>query len=336
MTGFIRSCMWIIGLAGALAIIIANVLLVKKGFLWDRRDCSLPDLQQKQLDPDLGATVSIDADAEYLILAKTTTAPSFYISMHREKDDTPRAPILYTGQYYEKRKTADMKVLALMQSPGMQGLFVDVGANIGWFSLYMAALGRQVVSFEPNPANLKKLQQSVAVNRFSHRIHLVPYGAGPAASLLHFRNVRSNMGMGHLITDKKSKVAGDVMEVHVKRVDDVLKDVPEPWRRRVCIVKIDVEGFEAGALQGILGTLRRHKPVVWVELTQGKHEEHLANGYYNTLWEFVSLGYWSSAGVPTESIDAMAKWFQAVVAPSKNPSDLLFWPDRFNSSTVPF
>ncbi len=73
----------------------------------------------------------------------TKTYPSFLISLHRETYDSLRWKIAKTGTYYEKFLTYNM-FRFLHDAPA--SLLVDVGANIGWFSLYGAAMGHSVIA----------------------------------------------------------------------------------------------------------------------------------------------------------------------------------------------
>ena len=61
--------------------------------------------------------------------------------------------------------------------------FVDIGAHVGWFAFNMAALGVQVLAFEPMPQNVALIHMSLAMRNnvqsgISGRIHLYPFGLG--------------------------------------------------------------------------------------------------------------------------------------------------------------
>ncbi|HEV2929907.1 MAG TPA: FkbM family methyltransferase, partial [Propionibacteriaceae bacterium] len=69
------------------------------------------------------------------------------------------AKILRSGTPYEAGVLADMASL------GLTGAAVDVGANIGNHSLWLAVVcGLSVEAFEPDPANLSRLRHNVALN----------------------------------------------------------------------------------------------------------------------------------------------------------------------------
>lgn len=125
------------------------------------------------VDPNLGATV-IRRDAN----ERHGGGPRFDVSLHRPEIDPVRWDLYKTGEYYEKHMTEHaIKVLkvwnvyvegenAVMKfAPfSFPGRVVDVGMNIGWFTLLGAAMGRNVTSFDPNPKHHVRVCQSLLAN----------------------------------------------------------------------------------------------------------------------------------------------------------------------------
>ena len=77
---------------------------------------------------------------------------SFYIATHDEKIDSIRASIMQYNYYYETRLSNIIANLyQKKQAEGKETIFLDVGGNIGWFSLVAAAHGAsRIYTFEPN------------------------------------------------------------------------------------------------------------------------------------------------------------------------------------------
>ena len=93
---------------------------------------------------------------------ETVTDPSFLISVHGKEFDKLRwVHIMGKGDYYETGITNMFKQLLNGKAPG---IVIDVGQNIGWFSLYSRAMGHSVISFEPNPLNHLRLCESLGLN----------------------------------------------------------------------------------------------------------------------------------------------------------------------------
>jgi len=81
--------------------------------------------------------------------------------------------------------------------------FIDIGANVGWFTLNMAALGVNVLAFEPMKENIYLLQQTLALpdnveRGITDRITLFGHGLGAtdATCVLYSHNI--NVGDGHV------------------------------------------------------------------------------------------------------------------------------------------
>jgi FkbM family methyltransferase len=132
------------------------------------------------------------------------------------------------------------------------GVFFDVGANVGFFTLIGArAVGRggRVLAFEPNPAAREVLRNNLAANALVDRVSIFPWALGsePGRATLTTKYVLT----AHLTSD------GD-LAVEVRALDDL--DLPAPD-----LVKIDVEGEEESVIDGMRGILEREKPVLIVE-----------------------------------------------------------------------
>jgi FkbM family methyltransferase len=144
--------------------------------------------------------------------------------------------------------------------------FVDVGANIGYFSVIAAsAVGTRgrVHSFEPDPENFALLERNRALNGLEGmRCHAVAVADRIGEAVLH--RSASNRG-GHSLLEKPG-LAGE-LRVPVTRLDVVLADEPPPR-----IVKIDVQGGDLAVLEGMEGLLSggRSRPLVILEFAPGE------------------------------------------------------------------
>ncbi|QIA24732.1 FkbM family methyltransferase [Mesorhizobium sp. AA22] len=122
-------------------------------------------------------------------------------------------------------------------------LFVDVGANVGAYSVMAAgAVGSPCVCIEPIESTFVHLRRNIAINFLDSRVELHNVGAGSEDGSIGFINN----------ADTRNRVAIDgeaFIPVEVKRVDDLLEG------RMPVLMKIDVEGFEPAVLAGASRTL---------------------------------------------------------------------------------
>lgn len=147
-----------------------------------------------------------------------------------------------------------------------QGVFVDVGANVGQHSLFMSRIAAQVVAFEPyEPVRLRLLHQ-MKLNGISN-IEVYATGLSDSSDTLPFyAPVGSNAGIGSF--DPKSTKKGNIAIGKLALVsgdDHFEQHKPE----RLDVLKIDVEGFERSVLQGLKNTLQTYRPLVVCEMTYG-------------------------------------------------------------------
>jgi FkbM family methyltransferase len=135
---------------------------------------------------------------------------------------------------------------------------VDVGANIGYYSLLSAAnIGDQgkVIAFEPDGDNCALLEMSVKRNSFKNvTIHCAAVADrnGTAALVMDDSN-----GRIELVSD-----FADAPQVELVTLDQALGN-----ESRIDLIKLDVEGAEALALGGMKEILRRHRPVIISEFS---------------------------------------------------------------------
>jgi hypothetical protein len=75
-------------------------------------------------------------------------------------------------------KRYDRPEIEALAAACQNDVFVDLGANIGFYSLSLAYSGSNVLAIEPNPAALERLRYNAQLNSFAGRIEIVPYGVG--------------------------------------------------------------------------------------------------------------------------------------------------------------
>jgi FkbM family methyltransferase len=142
--------------------------------------------------------------------------------------------------------------------------FLDVGANTGVHSLFMATRVKQVHSVEPFPPVLKRLHENIRLNKFANiLVHEVGYGDREAVLPFHAPDER-NHGNGTFRGDESKATT----HLRIVPADDHLRGVPTP---PLGLVKIDIEGFEESALKGMRQTLDKHRPLVIVEVSTTLH-----------------------------------------------------------------
>jgi FkbM family methyltransferase len=153
--------------------------------------------------------------------------------------------IFRTGSY----EPASLK-LALSIMSAEPGLFVDVGANFGWYSCAVASIaGASVIAIEPDPENCAALRVNIDCNKLGNVV--VFLGAmGPQPTLLAMaRRSPANSGTVAVAAGRSASGAGSYW-VGATPLQDLLAALVRPAARPV-LIKIDVEGFEPQVLASL-------------------------------------------------------------------------------------
>jgi len=143
-------------------------------------------------------------------------------------------------------------------------VFVDLGANIGFFTFLAASLVKQqgkVMAFEPNPQNVQLMYSTLLVSA-GFNIKIYPFAVSDSAGIVKFVTVGSNGGVvnEHVIDPSTNEKQEHNLLVQTVVLDDVLKDEP-----RIDLIKIDIEAHEPAAVRGMEKLLRKHRPKLITE-----------------------------------------------------------------------
>jgi FkbM family methyltransferase len=142
---------------------------------------------------------------------------------------------------------------------------VDVGGNLGYYSLLMASFvgptGR-VITFEPVQENLAVLKENIAVNGLRN-VEFVNSALGSQPGVMSLiRSEAGSVSATPSIRGYAVEGAQVSIEVPVNTLDAFLEE--KGWRPSV--IKIDVEGAELEVLRGAVNTLRVARPAVLLEV----------------------------------------------------------------------
>jgi FkbM family methyltransferase len=146
------------------------------------------------------------------------------------------------------------KFLLEMASNFTGKCFLDVGANIGYFSCLFGKLAGpegRVVSVEPEPRNRQLLERNLGNNGLTN-VTVVGYAVGASTSTAKMGLYKAaNRGRHSLVDLEPCK---EFIEVPVRRLDDLLQDSGvNSW----AVMKLDAEGYEPYIFEGAQQTLAR-------------------------------------------------------------------------------
>lgn len=133
---------------------------------------------------------------------------------------------------------------------------LDIGANVGNHSLYFMDHFDRIYSFEPNPATFYLLNFNVS--KFTN-VTAFNFGLGERSENLVLNEYNSNIGASSIVRHSGADQANQV-GIQIKRLDDLEIDL-----NGLCLIKIDVEGFEEFVIKGGKNTIKTHQPIILLE-----------------------------------------------------------------------
>lgn len=157
---------------------------------------------------------------------------------------------------------------------------VDVGANIGEYSYYMARYARDVVAFEPNAALMPALRRRVPRN-----VRIENVALSRSDSVAELRVVTDNTGVATIEPRNALGMIADRSTVEARRVET--RTLDSFAISDISFIKIDVEGHEQAVIDGALATLLKCRPVLLIE----SEDRHNQGAPARLVTRLTNLGY---------------------------------------------
>lgn len=161
--------------------------------------------------------------------------------------------ILTSSKIYDKFELEFLSTALHSVRNASSSVFVDIGANTGYYSLNMAKIGFQkVFAVEPNPYTLGILNFNIKINSFCDKITPIPFCIGSGEDILLFFS--GDLGSVSVFAKNNSSES-----VKVKTCS-LLKIIEDQKIDRIDAMKIDIEGFEDRCL---VPFFERAQPEIW-------------------------------------------------------------------------
>ena len=145
-------------------------------------------------------------------------------------------------------------------------ILIDIGANIGFYSILFSDRFERIYSFEPNERNFKVLRKNIENNKLKN-IQVLNFGLGENEEIL----IGNSNTKGELFQTSGFAISKDNKKgekVIIKKGDDVLQ-----FQNKTLTIKIDVEGFEFFVLNGLKSTLINNMCILQIEIWEKYNDE---------------------------------------------------------------
>ena len=143
-----------------------------------------------------------------------------------------------------------------------EGVFIDVGANIGLYTVAFGGSFKSVLSIEANPLTANVLKANLALKNIDNAKVAVEGASDKESHSKIYVPRNGNLGWGtldlaHFSDDRLA------FDIKTRKVDDIFSEHYPSCN--AALIKIDVEGHETSVLRGAAATLKRDRPLVLFE-----------------------------------------------------------------------
>ncbi|WP_421998709.1 FkbM family methyltransferase [Reyranella sp.] len=221
--------------------------------------------------------------------------------MHCDPRDLIQRMILYFGVWEPNvSRTIEQNLAA-------GDVFVDVGANVGYDTLLAATrvgpTGR-VVAIEASPRTFALLQSNLALNTFADNVRAVHAAVSDTAGTLDLYEVDAgNIGAATTLATRGGKRSATVDALPLERI------LSDDERRRLRLIKMDVEGAEPPILRHILDRLHDYPETMDIIVEASPNDDAIA---WQAIFERLRGNGFSAWAIENEyGLDWYLKWRHA-------------------------
>ncbi len=153
----------------------------------------------------------------------------------------------------------------MLEQGKQQDVFIDIGSNIGTYTILHAKNGLDCYAFEPAYENFKALHINLMLNKLEKKVKFFNLGLSDEPADAEFIWDPLNTGATHLSSipaeDPAIDERGLLTKVKLVRLDDMIEVLNIPIEKRI-LIKIDVEGMELQVLKGAQKFIQKYPNLV--------------------------------------------------------------------------
>eukprot|EP00095_Tigriopus_kingsejongensis_P008465 maker-scaffold18_size714446-snap-gene-3.25 protein:Tk08465 transcript:maker-scaffold18_size714446-snap-gene-3.25-mRNA-1 annotation:"hypothetical protein CGI_10008025" len=195
-----------------------------------------------------------DGDCKSVALGQV----GYHLCLHDVSQDMYISGFIANGTLWEPKLS--MHIGNLLSTYGPDALFLDIGANIGTHSLYVAQLGHQVVAVEPLAMNLVKLYRAAELDGTLEQIGMIENALDMYQHEAVIQLNMENIGGSYLSPQVRGlgQTNPNMVQVEAIRLQGIMDEIKNEGDRirfdvtnpRVVVIKMDIEKYECRAFLG--------------------------------------------------------------------------------------
>jgi FkbM family methyltransferase len=194
--------------------------------------------------------------------------------------------IMATGDYEHEETLLFRRLLSEVD------IFINVGANVGYYCCHALSLNKEVVAVEPIHRNLHYLLRNITENGWANQTEIFPLALGANTNIL---NIWGGGTGASLIKGWAGIPESYVNQVPVLTLDRILGTA---LKDKKSLILVDIEGAEYAMLEGASRTLQHVPRPIWMmEIVTTEHQpksEHINPYLIPTFELFFDNGYTAS------------------------------------------
>ena len=187
----------------------------------------------------------------------------------------------FEWEYYCNNTYDDNEVSLTLSNINVDEIFIDVGANIGFYSVAVAQKIKEnngkgkVIAFEPHPGNFEKLKHNVELNSLNEYVDMNMLGLSDSEDLLNLVlredfEAGSNTGNASIAINDDYDQGYSTVQIKTQTLDKFV-ELNKSYTK-FGFIKLDIEGHEANFLRGAKTFIKNHSPQILLEVNKPYYE----------------------------------------------------------------
>lgn len=146
------------------------------------------------------------------------------------------------------------EILIISKIINKNSSIIDIGANIGNHSLAFSKFSKKIYSFEAHPKTFQILKFNCFNNK---KIKIYNLGISDKSGVLYFKDIKT-----HNIGGRKLNKTGNIKS-RINKLDNIINP-----KKKIDLIKIDIEGHEYHALVGMKKIIKKNKSFLFIEFCE--------------------------------------------------------------------
>ena len=176
----------------------------------------------------------------------------------------------FIGQRVALGKYEPYETKLILRQLKSNQVVIDVGANIGYYTILIADKVKRVYALEPDKTNFEILKKNILANNLKNVV-AIRAAAGSKKSRLNLYKSKENLGDHKLYKIPLVPPERDVSPFEEREKVKVIK-LDELVKEQVDLIKIDTQGWEPEVVAGAKKIITKDKPIIFMEYSPARYK----------------------------------------------------------------